>query len=198
MPTPVDFGLNESLVAFLSGNRRAGDVLYRQMRPAILAIVRGRAPDLANDCEDVLTEVFVLLMETPRRYDPARGLARAFVTSVILPDAIQRVRAKMARPGTTTRRRKANKPACEATFPMADPLRAPETIEVVGYGSPAAMEAACDAHLVWSRATSAGRLLIGGLTDGKRQAEIAAEMRTDRYRVARMIKSLEGQFANAA
>jgi DNA-directed RNA polymerase specialized sigma24 family protein len=198
MPTPEDSNLNQSLLAFLGGNNRAGEVVHAQMRAAILAIARDHAPDLANDREDVLNEVFVLMMEAPHRFDPARGSARAFITSVILPDAMQRVRAKMARPGTTTRRRKVVGPAREATFPMLEPAPVPEMVEVIGYGSLVAMEAACDAHVVWSRATPPLRLVIGGLMDGSSQIEIAAEMRTDRFKVARMIKALERQFASVA
>jgi DNA-directed RNA polymerase specialized sigma24 family protein len=195
---PNAANLNQNLVAFLGGSRRAGDAVYKQMRAAILAIVRNRGPDLVNDREDVLNEIFVLMLEAPHRFDPGRGTARMFITSVLLPEAMQRVRAKMARAGTTTRRRNFVEPACEATFPMLDPASAPETVEVIGHGSPAAMEAACDAHVVWSRATPSVRLVIGGLMDGKRQTEIAAEMKTDRFKVARMIKSLEGLLASAA
>jgi RNA polymerase sigma-70 factor (ECF subfamily) len=198
MPSPGDSDLNRNLVAFLRGSSRAGDAVYRHMRPAIFAIVRNRAPDLANDREDVFNEAFVLMMEGPHRFDPDRGTARAFITSVILPEAVQRVRAKMARPGTTTRRRKVIEPARETTFPRLDPVPAPETVEVIGYGSPAAMEAACDAHVVWSRATPPLRLIIAGLMNGNSHIEIAAEMRTDRFKVARMIKSWEREFAVAA
>lgn len=198
MPTPDDSNLNQSLVAFLAGNRRAGEAIYTQMRAAILAIVRDRGPDLANDREDVLNEIFVLMMEAPQRFDLGRGSARVFITSVILPEAMQRVRAKMARPGTTTRRRKVVEPAREATFPMPDPAPAPETVEAVGYGSPAAIEAACDARVIWFRATPSVRLVIGGLMNGNSQIEIAAETRTDRFKVARIIKLLEREFAIAA
>jgi RNA polymerase sigma-70 factor (ECF subfamily) len=198
MPTSNDSNFNQNLVAFLGGSRRAGDAVYRQMRPAIFAIVRDRAPDLANDGGDVLNEVFVLMMEAPHRFDPDRGSARIFILAVILPEAMQRVRSKMARPGTTTRRRKILEPARESTFPMLDPTPAPETIEMIGYGSPAAMEAACDAHTIWSSASPPLRMIIGGLMDGSSQMEIAAAMRTDRFKVARMIKSLEREFASAA
>lgn len=197
MPTPDDSNLNQGLIAFLGGNRRAGDAIYTRMRAAILAIVRDRAPDLANDREDVLNEVFVLMMEAPHRFDPRRGSARVFITSVILPDAMQRVRAKMTRPGTTTRRRKIVEPAREATFPMPDPAPAPETVEVIGYGSPAVMEAACDARVIWSRATPPMRVIIGGLMDGKAQIDVATEMKIDRFKVARMVKILR-EFAHAA
>lgn len=197
MPTPDDSNLNQSLVAFLGGNCRAGDAIYTQMRAAVLAIVRDRAPDLANDREDVLNEIFVLMMEAPRRFEPRRGSARIFITSVILPDAMQRVRAKMARPGTTTRRRKAVEPAREATFPMLDPAPAPETVEAMGYGSPSAMEAACDAHAIWSSAPPPLRLVMGGLMDGQTQVDIAAEMKIDRFKVMRMVNMLR-ELANAA
>jgi DNA-directed RNA polymerase specialized sigma24 family protein len=197
MPTPDDSNLNQNLVAFLGGNRRAGDAIYKQMRAAVLAIVRDRAPDLANDREDVLNEIFVLMMEAPHRFDPARGSARIFITSVMLPDAMQRVRAKMARPGTTTRRRKVVEPAREATFPMLDPAPAPETVEVIGYGSPSAMEAAYDARAIWSSAPAPLRLIMGGLMDGQTQVDIAAEMKIDRFKVMRMVKMLRG-LANAA
>lgn len=197
MSTQDVSNLNEKLAAFLGGNRRAGDAIYTQMRAPILAIVRSRARDLMSDREDVLNEVFVLMMEAPHRFDPQRGSARAFITSVLLPDAMQRVRAKMARPGTTTRRRKSVQPARQATFPMLDPAPVPETVEVVGYGSPEAMEAACDARAIWARATPCMRLVIGGLIDGKTQVEIASGMSMDRFKVSRMIKTLR-EFAVAA
>jgi hypothetical protein len=81
---------------------------------------------------------------------------------------------------------------------MLDPVQAPETVEVIGYGSPTAMEAACDALIVWSRAAPSLRLVIGGLVDGKSQIDIASEMRTNRFKVARMIKLLKSQFVRAA
>jgi RNA polymerase sigma-70 factor, ECF subfamily len=198
MPKPNYSNLNQSLIAFLNGDDRAGGAVYDQMSDTVLAVVRNRAPDLVNDREDVLNETFVLLMEAPHRFDPARGSASAFITSVLVPDAIQRVRAKMARPGTTTRRRKAIDSAPEATFPMLDPLPAVENVETTGYGSAAAMEAACDAHVIWSRAKPAVRVIIGGLMDGAAQVDIASELAIDRFKVARMLKTLQQHFAKAA
>lgn len=43
---------------------------------------------------------------------------------------------------------------------------------------------------IWSWASPPLRMIIGGLMDGSSQIEIAAEMRTDRFKVARRIKSL--------
>ena len=42
------------------------------------------------------------------------------------------------------------------------------------------------------------RILIGGLVDGKSQNEMASELKSDRFEVARMFKSLQNQFAHAA
>lgn len=199
MPTPNDSILTQDFIAFLGGDRCAGATVFAQMSAPIFAIVRKRAPDLrANDQEDVLSETFILMMEAPHRFDRTRGSARTFITSVLVPDAIQRVRAKTARPGTTTRRRKSPKSAIEVTFPMQDPIPDPATAQVLGYGSPAAMEAACDAHVIWSRAHPAMRLLIGGLMDGKAQVEVASKLKIDRFKVARLFKTLHSQFVNAA
>src|ERR1700730_15145781 len=126
MPTPDPSILNQIFIAFLAGDSRAGGAVYTQMSAAVLAVVRNRASDLVNDREDVLNETFVLMMEAPHRFDPARGSAAAFLTTVLVPDAIQRVRSKMVRPGTRTRRRKATEPLTEATFPMLDPTPALE------------------------------------------------------------------------
>ncbi|WP_407147851.1 sigma factor [Bradyrhizobium sp. ORS 86] len=163
-----------------------------RLRASILAITRRRAPDLVSDLEDVLDEAFVLMMEAPRRFDQARGSASTFITSVCIPEAIQRVRAKMARPGTTTRRRKRPKTVAQITFPMPDPKPEADTVPVAGYGSEASIEAACDARALYWRASAPLRLLICGLMDGKTQIEIADELATDRFKVARMIKSLHG------
>ena len=49
-----------------------------------------------------------------------------------------------------------------------------------------------------SRAEPSMRILIGGLVDGKSQNEMASELKSDRFEVARMFKSLQNQFAHAA
>lgn len=197
MPAQHNSQWNDELVAFLGGSRRAGDAIYKRMRPPVFAIVRSRAPDLMQDREDVLNEVFVLMMENPGRFDAQRGSARAFITTAVLPDAIQRVRAKAARAGTTTRRRKRVKVAQESTFPMPDPIPGLEAIEVSGYGSPSAMEAASDARKIWSSSPPALRVIIGGLIDGHTQADIASELNVDRFKLGRMVKTLR-QFVAAA
>jgi RNA polymerase sigma-70 factor, ECF subfamily len=198
MSTPDDSILNQNLVAFLGGDQRAGAALYRKMRPSILAVARERAPDLRNDLGDVANEVFILMMEAPQRFDPARGSARAFISTVLIPEAIQRVRAKMARPGTTTRLHREKFKPVSSLSTIPDPLPNADLIPSAGYGSPQAIEAACDAHVIWERATPPMKLILGGLLEGKTQNEIATEAGMDRFRVIRMIAGLQRQFAAAA
>jgi hypothetical protein len=72
---------------------------------------------------------------------------------------------------------------------MQNAIPAPETVRVLGYGSPEAMEAASDAHVIWSRATPPMRSVIRALMDDKSQVNLASEMKSDRFKVARMIKT---------
>src|SRR5436309_3329249 len=101
--------LNETLSAFMRGDNRVGGVLFAQTRQFILAIARSRAGDLRHDHQDILQEVFILMMERPTRYDPTRGSAASFISTVMIPEAIRRVRAKSVRPGSKTRRHKADR-----------------------------------------------------------------------------------------
>jgi RNA polymerase sigma-70 factor (ECF subfamily) len=195
MSASDDSILNQALTSFLAGDTRAGGLLFASVQKPILSVLHSRAADLRHDHDDVLNEAFVLMMEAPTRFNPKRGTALSFIKAVLLPEAIRRVRAKSARPGTKTRREsvRGNSP----TFPMLDPLPDPETVPMAGYGSPTAVEAACDAHVIWSRATPPLRAVIGGLLDGKSQLDIASELAVDRFKVARMMNTLR-QFANAA
>jgi RNA polymerase sigma-70 factor (ECF subfamily) len=190
--------LSGKLAAFLSGDQRAGDALYRMTRNAILAKARKRAPDLRNDLEDVVQEVFLIMKEGPARFDAARGSARAFISTILVPAGVDRVRAKMARPGAVTRSRREKHKAAITLSTIPDPRRNPDSTPVEGYGSPQAIEAACDAHAIWNRATPRMKLILGGLVEGKTQNEIAAETGMDRFRVIRMIAGLQRQFAVAA
>ncbi len=166
MPTADSSKLNQDLAAFLGGNSLAGALVYTHMRGAVLAIVRDRAPDLANDRQDVLNEAFVLMMEAPHRFDPERGSARDLYHD---GDPSRRYPARTRQdgsarnhdPGDASSSRRA-----EVTFQMPDSAPASELVEVTGYGSPAAMEAACDAHTIWSSAPPRLRMIIGGLIDG--------------------------------
>ncbi|MEA2906271.1 MAG: polymerase sigma-70 factor, subfamily [Alphaproteobacteria bacterium] len=196
MSEPDDSTLNQTLASFLDGDTRAGAILFAKTKKPILAVVRARVPDLRNDHDDIVSEVFVLMMESSARFDPARGSALSYIKAVLVPEAIRRVRAKSARPGSKTRRA-APKVEVTPTFPMLDPAPEPESVPIAGYGSAEAMEAACDAHLIWLRAPPPIRLTIVGLMDGQSLIDMATEMKIDRFKVARRIKALR-QFANAA
>jgi hypothetical protein len=107
---------------------------------------------------------------------------------------VRSVRAENAPPGAPKRQRK---PGATAPTPTLS-LDAAADVQIAGYGSPVAMEATCDAHTVWSSAKPTMRLMIGGLIEGKTQVDIASELKIDRFTVARMIKTLQHQFENAA
>jgi RNA polymerase sigma-70 factor (ECF subfamily) len=192
-----DSDLNQTLASFLAGDARAGAVVFAKTEKPILNAARARAPDLCNDLDDIVNEVFVLMMEAPTRFDPSRGSALSYIKAVLMPEAIRRVRAKSARPGSKTRR-EVVKAARVQTFPVLDPVPDSESVPSAGYGSPEAMEAAADAHVLWSRAAPPVRLIIGGLIDGKTQVEIAAEADVDRFKVTRTIKLLRRQLSDAA
>lgn len=136
----------------------------------------------------------MLMKERASAFDPAGGSAQAFITATLLPEAVRRVRAENARPGTPKRQRKST--ASKVSGPTSS-LDAVPVMPAVGYGSPEAMEAACDARAIWSWATPPMRMVIGGLMEGKAQVDIASKMNIDRFKVGRLIKSLR-QFANAA
>lgn len=103
---------------------------------------------------------------------------------------IRRVRAKSARPGSKKRRTVVKAPVEQPTFPMHDPISVAEAVPSAGYGSPEAIEAACDAHVIWSRSSPFTRVAIEGLMDGQSLVDIASDMKADRFKVARAIKAL--------
>jgi RNA polymerase sigma-70 factor (ECF subfamily) len=188
--------IDNDFASFLAGDSLAGAALYARLRRPLLRKVRRHAPDLPDDiAEDAVTEVFVLMMENRAAFNPARGSAQAFISTTLVPEAVRHIRAENARPGAPKRQRK---PTAKVPLPTVTLDEVPETaMRIVGYGSPEAMEAACDAHVIWSRATPLMRQAIDGLMDGKAQVVIASEMKVDRFKVARMIKTLR-QFACAA
>jgi len=186
----TDFG------SFLAGNQRAGAALYECLKVPLLRQVRRYASDLPPDiAEDAVMEIFALMMEHGAAFDPARGSAQAFITAKLLPEAVRRVRAENTRPGAPKRQRKST--ASKAAAPTLSLDEAPE-VPTLGYGSEAAMEAACDAHVIWARAAPPVRVILGGLWEGKAQADIAAEMEMDRFKVARVIKTLQRRLGQAA
>ena len=125
-----------------------------------------------------------------RRTDKSRARKAPVNPVTAIHEAGHAVFAVLFKPATD--------PTVELTFPMPDPISDPATVASAGYGSPEAIEAAYDAHVIWSRATAPMRLTIEGLMDGKSQLDIASELKMDRFKVARMMKNFQRQFAVAA
>lgn len=194
MPTLDPDTLNGDLIALLAGDQQAGNAVYSKIRAAIRNVARKYGLEV-NDRDDVLNEAILLMLEAPERFDPERGSAVAFILTVVIPEAIQRVRSKMAKPGTTTRRRKPN--PCGSVSWSLERLSDPQSVPVMGYGSHSAMEAACDAHIVWSRSNAQVRQIVAAYAEGRNFREIAAELNIDRFKVARSIKAAAA-FARAA
>jgi len=67
-----------------------------------------------------------------------------------------------------------------------------------GYGSPAAVEASCDARRVLARATTQTAPIIRGLANGSTLVEIAAEIGWSRFQVHRALRRLRHDLAIAA
>src|SRR5262249_59539333 len=141
-----------------------------------------------------VTEVFALMKQRRCAFDPARGSAQAFITASLLAEAVRRIRAENARPGARKRERGSRDQKVPGPTRSLDEVPA---MPSVGYGTPEAMEAACDVRGIWSWATPALRAIMGGLLEGKAKGEIASEMNLDRFKVARMIKTLQ-EFSAAA
>lgn len=182
-------------ISYFLGNETTGAALYRRLQGSLLRQVRRRAPDLPHDlAEDVVMEVFALMKERRSAFDPEKGSAQAFITVSLLPEALRRIRAENAPPGVRKRERKASN---SATVGPAVSIDAVPAVPSVGYGSPAAIEAACDARLIWNWATPPLRVIMGGFLEGKAKSEIASSMNLDRFKVDRMIRTLHS-FAIAA
>ena len=102
------------------------------------------------------------------------------------------MRAQNAPPGAPKRQRK---PGVAKISAQPECLEDVPDLRAVGYGSQEAMEAVCDAHVIWSRATLPMRVIIGGLTDGKSKVDMASDAKTDRFMVARINKAWQRQLA---
>jgi RNA polymerase sigma-70 factor, ECF subfamily len=182
-------------VRFLAGDQCAGARLYALLKDGLLHRIRRNAPDLSRDlAEDAVMQVFALMMERRATFNPARGSAQGFIAGTLVPEAVRSVRAENSPPGAPKRQRK---PGAKASAPTVS-LEAVAEVHTAGYGSPEAMEAACDAHIIWSCAKPGMRVMIGGLMDGRAHVDIASELKIDRFTVARMFKTLQHQFAKAA
>lgn len=93
MTTLVDPELDDLLAATARGDREAFAELYRRAGPLLFAICRRlmKRHDLA---EDVLQEAFVRIWEKALLFDPARGDAMPWLTTLARHCALDRLRQR--------------------------------------------------------------------------------------------------------
>ena len=98
-PTTIERRADEAalLEAVCFGDRRAFRAVYDRFGGELLAlcerILRNRA-----DAEDALAEIFWELWQRRERYNPARGGARTYLTTLARSRAIDRLRSQASRP----------------------------------------------------------------------------------------------------
>jgi RNA polymerase sigma-70 factor (ECF subfamily) len=98
--TELEHSSDAELLALTPGDPDAFAIFYRRHSRAVLAFVRRRAAPA--DVADLVAEVFATALVHCRRYDPARGAARAWLMGIaanLLADAARRgaVEARMCR-----------------------------------------------------------------------------------------------------
>ena len=83
--------LRDLLAASAAGDEQAFQAFYTRTRGPVQALVRGliRSPETTAD---VLQEVYATAWQNAGRYDPARGAARAWLSTLARRKAIDRIR----------------------------------------------------------------------------------------------------------
>ena len=114
-------------MAIRLGDRPAFKTLYDRFGGELLAlcerIVHNRA-----DAEDVVAEVFWEVWRRRERYDPGRGEARPYLTTLTRSRAIDRLRSQAARPESKNESRR----EMAADLSLAASDRSPEEAVLVG------------------------------------------------------------------
>ncbi|HEX4896218.1 MAG TPA: sigma-70 family RNA polymerase sigma factor [Solimonas sp.] len=114
----------ELLLAVGAGDRRAFRRLYDATSPHLLAILIGRLGH-RDAAEDVLQDCYVKIWQSAGSFDPARGPAMAWLSTLVRNKAIDALRA---------RRPEESGPELDAALemradPMADPCRDAEAAD---------------------------------------------------------------------
>lgn len=100
METAADGELEDALLATGQGDRQAFSRLYQLTSPRLYAIAL-RMLSNRTLADDVLQEAFVLIWRKAGQFQPARGTASAWTTTILRNCAIDRLRAEKRGPGNT-------------------------------------------------------------------------------------------------
>jgi RNA polymerase sigma-70 factor (ECF subfamily) len=84
---------DETLLAALSDDVGALDLLYERHAPAAMGLAMRMLPD-REAAEDVVQEAFVALWRHARSYAPARGSVRTWLLGIVHHRAIDRLRGR--------------------------------------------------------------------------------------------------------
>ena len=136
--------ITSDLIAFLRGAPCARADSTRVIWKRLVLATRQVLPRMdAYIRDEIVQQAFVILLENPRRYDPARGTAASFLCQVVR-EASRAVRAAYAPPATRKRER------ADATLP-ATPVALHDVTEKEAMqfaqahdGSAEAIESGCD------------------------------------------------------
>ena len=94
-PETSEDPLRTSLVAVASGDRAAFSTMYDLMAGRVYGLCRRILID-THQAEEVTQEVFLAVWQTAPRFDPARGRAASWITTIAHRRAVDRVRASQS------------------------------------------------------------------------------------------------------
>lgn len=136
--------ITSDLIAFLCDAPGARAAFARLLGNRLVLATRQVLPRMDADMRsEIVQQAFVILLENPCRYDPARGTAASFLCQIVR-EASRAVRAAYAPPATRKRER-ADAPLPSIPVALHD-VTEKETMQFAQArdGSAEAIEAACD------------------------------------------------------